>query len=130
MKHTCLGIGYILPLAVRIFFWCYLSSQLTELIDILHSEEIKISWGTRNVSGMTPGSLRAPGVSALIARVASGPSTVQNSLGRKWDMKLTKSAKHANCSRAAWPFLEASAAPRGTQDLGPVPFAQKKFSLP
>ena len=41
---------------------------------------------------MTLGSLWAPGVSALIARVASGPSTVQNSLGRKWDMKLKQSA--------------------------------------
>ena len=75
-----------------VFFWCYLSSQLTELIDMLHSEEMKISMGTRSVPGMTLGSLWAPGVSALIARVASGPSTVQNSLGRKWDMKRKQSA--------------------------------------
>ena len=74
-----------------LFFWCYLSSQLTELIDMLPSEEMKISMGTRNVPGMTLGSLWAPGVSALIARVASGPSTVQNSLGRKWDMRLRES---------------------------------------
>ena len=53
---------------------------------------MKISMGTRNVPGMTLGSLWAPGVSALIARVASGPSTVQNSLGQKWDMKRKKSA--------------------------------------
>ena len=59
---------------------------------MLSSEEMKISMGTRNVPGMTLGSLWAPGVSALIARVASGPSTVQNSLGRKWDTKLTESA--------------------------------------
>jgi len=59
---------------------------------MLPSEEMKISMGTRNVPGMTLGSLWVPGVSALIARVASGPSTVQNSLGRKWDTKLTKSA--------------------------------------
>ena len=74
------------------FFWCYLSSQLTELIDMLPSEEMKISMGTRNVPGMTLGSLWAPGVSALIARVASGPSTVQNSLGRKWDILLGETA--------------------------------------
>ena len=73
------------------FFWCYLSSQLTELIDMLHSEEMKISRGTRTVSGMTLRSLWAPGVSALITRCASGPSTLQNSLGRKWDTKLTES---------------------------------------
>ena len=73
------------------FFWCYLSSQLTELIDMLHSEEMKISMGTRNVPGMTLGSLWAPGVSALIARVASGPSTVQNSQGRKWDIMSIQS---------------------------------------
>ena len=59
---------------------------------MLHNEEMKISMGTRNVPGMTLGSLWAPGVSALIARVASGPSTVQNSLGRKWDTKLKESA--------------------------------------
>ena len=58
---------------------------------MLGSEEMKISMGTRNVPGMSLGSLWAPGVSALIARVASGPSTVQNSLGRKWDTKLTES---------------------------------------
>ena len=58
---------------------------------MLPSEEMKISMGTRNVPGMTLGSLWAPGVSALIARVASGPSTVQNSLGRKWDTKRTES---------------------------------------
>ena len=74
-----------------IFFWCYLSSQLTELIDMLPSEEMKISMGTRNVPGMTLGSLWPPGVSALIARVASGPSTVQNSLGRKWDIMSVES---------------------------------------
>ena len=74
------------------FFWCYLSSQLTELIDMLPSEEMKISMGTRTVPGMTLGSLWPPGVSALIARVASGPSTVQNSLGRKWDTTLRESA--------------------------------------
>ena len=68
------------------FFWCYLSSQLTELIDMLPSEEMKISMGTRNL-----GSLWALGVSALIARVASGPSTVQNSLGRKWDIMSLQS---------------------------------------
>ena len=73
------------------FFWCYLSSQLTELIDMLPSEEMKISMGTRNVPGMTLGSLWPPGVSALIARVASGPSTVQNSLGRKWDILRVQS---------------------------------------
>ena len=76
----------------QIFFWCYLSSQLTELIDMLHSEKIKISMGTRTVPGMTLGSLWPPGVSALIARCTSGPSAVQNSLGRKWDMKLNQSA--------------------------------------
>ena len=59
---------------------------------MLHNEEMKISMGTRNVPRMTLGSLWAPGVSALIARVASGPSTVQNSLGRKWDMKRKQSA--------------------------------------
>ena len=53
---------------------------------MLPSEEMKISMGTRNVPGMTLGSLWASEVSALIARVASGPSTVQNSLGRKWDV--------------------------------------------
>ena len=35
------------------FFWCYLSSQLTELIDMLHSEEMKISMGTRAVPERT-----------------------------------------------------------------------------
>ena len=59
---------------------------------MLPCEEMKISMGTRNVPGMTLGSLWAPGVSALIARCASGPSTVQQSLGRKWDMLLKKSA--------------------------------------
>ena len=59
---------------------------------MLPCEEMKISMGTRNVPGMTLGSLWPPGVSALIARVASGPSTVQNSLGRKWDMLLRRTA--------------------------------------
>ena len=59
---------------------------------MLHSEEMKISMGTRTVPGMTLGSLWPPGVSALIARWTSGPSTVQNSLRRKWDTKLTESA--------------------------------------
>ena len=59
---------------------------------MLHSEEMKISMGTRNVPGMTLGSLWPPGVSALIAWWTSGPSTVQNSLGRKWDTKLRQSA--------------------------------------
>ena len=81
------------------FFWCYLSSQLTELIDMLPSEEMKISMGTRNVPGMTVGSLWAPGVSALIARVASGPSTVQKSLGRKWDILLQQSATSEEFAR-------------------------------
>ena len=72
------------------FFWCYLSSQLTELIDMLHSEEMKISMGTWNVPGMTLESLWPSGVSALIARLASGPSTVQNSLGRKWDIMVAQ----------------------------------------
>ena len=58
---------------------------------MLPSEEMKISMGTRNVPGMTLGSLWPPGVSALIARWTSGPSTVQNSLGRKWDIKLKES---------------------------------------
>ena len=58
---------------------------------MLPSEEMKIPMGTRNVPGMTVGSLWAPGVSALIARVASGLSTVQNSLGQKWDMMRQQS---------------------------------------
>ena len=74
------------------FFWCYLSSQLTELIDISHIEEMQIPRGTRTVPGRTVGSLWAPGVSGLIARCGIGPSTVQNSLGRKWDMMSCLSA--------------------------------------
>ena len=58
---------------------------------MLHSEEMQISMATRNVPGMTLGSLWAPGVSALIARCASGPSTVQNSLGQKWDIMSVQS---------------------------------------
>ena len=83
------------------FFLGYLSKEMTELIDMLHSEEIKISMGTRSVPGMTLGSLWPPEVSALIARVASGPSTVQNSLGRKWDTKLTESATLSSFVRDA-----------------------------
>ena len=71
-----------------LFFWCYLSSKFPELIDMLYSEEMQIPRGTRCVPVATAGSLWPPGLSALIARCASGPSTVQNSLGRKWDMKL------------------------------------------
>ena len=58
---------------------------------MLPSEEMKISMGTRNVPGMTLGSLWAPEVFALIARCASGAFTVKKSLGRKWDMLLKKS---------------------------------------
>ena len=53
---------------------------------------MQIPMVSRTVSGMTVGSLRPPGLSALIARCASGPSTVQNSQGRKWDMLLNESA--------------------------------------
>ncbi len=49
-------------------------------------EEMQISRGTRCVLVATAGSLWLPGLSARIARVASGPSAVQNSLGRKWDI--------------------------------------------
>ena len=73
------------------FFWCYLSCPLPELIDISHIEEIQIPTGTRSVSGMTLRSLWTSEVSALIARYGIKPSTVQNSLGRKWDTKLKKS---------------------------------------
>ena len=73
------------------FFWCYLSCPLPELIDISHIEEIEIPTGTRSVSGMTLRSLRTSEVSALIARYGIKPSTVQNSLGRKWDIMRAKS---------------------------------------
>ena len=87
---TFLGNFIFFDFDVGFFFWCYLSSQLTELIDMLHSEEMKISMGTRTVPGMTLESLWPSGPSALIARCASGPSMVQNSLGRKWDIMLTE----------------------------------------
>ena len=64
---------------------------MTELIDISHIEDMQISRETRTVPGRTLGSMWAPGVSALIARCASGPSTIQNSLGQKWDTKLRQS---------------------------------------
>ena len=54
-------------------------------------EEMQISRGTRCVPVATVGSLWPPGLSARIARVASGPSAVQNSLGRKWDIMVSQS---------------------------------------
>ena len=68
------------------FFWCYLSSQLTELIDILHSEETKIS-RARTLPGMTLGSVWPSGVPALIAR---------------WASETGKPKVHASEKRCAW----------------------------
>ena len=114
----CADFDEMQRFAQTTFFWCYLSSQLTELIDMLPSEETKISMRTRNVPGMTLGSLWPPGVSALIARWTSGPSTVQNSLGRKWDTKLTEFG-HIRAFRAGpgplWRLARPSG-PRRTSD--------------
>ena len=71
-----------------IFFWCYLSRKFPELIDMSYLEEMQIPTGTRCVPVATAGSLWPPGLSARIARVASGPSAVQNSLGQKWDIMV------------------------------------------
>ena len=56
---------------------------------------------SRTMPGMTLGSLWPSGVSALIARCASVPSTVQKSLGRKWDTKLKKSCSSEEFARDA-----------------------------
>ena len=88
---TLFVLFMVLVLSMHTFFWCYLSSQLTELIDISHIEEMQIPRGTRTLPGRTLGSLWATEVSGLVARCGIGPSTVQNSLGRKWDTKLRES---------------------------------------
>ena len=91
LRNATFALGILRPQISKRFFWCYLSSQLTELIDMSHIEKMKISMGTRTVPGITPGSLWASGVSGLVARCGIGPSTVQNSLGRKWDIKSKQS---------------------------------------
>ena len=71
--HGMIGLDPVLGSFLMIFFWCYLSSQLTELIDISHIEEMQISRATRTLPGITVGCLWALGSPTSLRGVESGP---------------------------------------------------------